>query len=80
MCIYNSFIDNSVAWCSAVLNDAQYIQVDFLHQVKITRIMVQEMDKDDGSVEQFVLEYSLDDKTWRNYTEYDITRVGTYPS
>ncbi|XP_028415474.1 uncharacterized protein LOC114538489 [Dendronephthya gigantea] len=72
---FKARLNNSVAWCSAVLNDTQFIQVDFLHEVKITKLIVLGMDKDVGSVEQFVLEYSLDDKTWRNYTEHDMTRV-----
>ena len=70
-------VDNSQGWCAAVLDDAQFLQIDFVHEVKITKILVRGVDSDVG-VEQYILEYSLDQKKWRNYTEYGMTKVSRY--
>ena len=68
-------VDNSQGWCASVLDDAQFLQVDFVHKVKITKILVQRVDTDAG-VDQFILEYSSDQKKWKNYTKYGMTKVG----
>ena len=70
-------IDNLHGWCAAVLGDKQFLQIDFIHEVKITKLLVQGLIMHVG-VELFFLEHSLDDKNWRNYTEYGTTRVGGY--
>ncbi len=60
-----------------MLDDTQFLQVDFIHEVRITKLLVQGLNVHVG-VELFALEYSLDDKNWRNYTEYGTTRVGRH--
>ena len=60
-----------------MLDEAQFLQIDFIHEVRITKLLVQGLNAHVG-VELFVLAYSLDDKNWRNYTEYGTTRVGRY--
>ena len=59
------------------MDDAQFLQIDFVHKVKIAKLLVQGLTMHTG-VELFFLEYSLDDKNWINYTEYSMTKVGRY--
>ena len=71
------YLDGPNAWCAAVLDQHQFLQIDFIHQVRITKIAVRGRNTSTQStgVERFVLGYSTDCQKWENYTEYGSLKV-----
>lgn len=71
---YPFYLDGSAGWCAAILDQNQFLQVEFIRQVRITKISVRGKDVTSG-IEQFFLEHSVDDQKWDNYTEYGTLKV-----
>jgi len=68
----NTFLSTAGAWTASVQNSQQYLGVDLGTQdgdaFIITRVYTQGRQGSDEFVTEFTLEYSMDNRTWAEYT------------
>lgn len=68
--------DPTGAWTASVQNSAQYLAVDLGAEHIVTRVYTQGRQGSDEFVTEFTLEFSMDNKTWEEYTnEFGLTEI-----
>jgi hypothetical protein len=64
------------AWTASVQNSMQYLAVDLGSTHIVTRVYTQGRQGSDEYVTEFTIEFSMDNKTWEEYTnEFGLTEV-----
>ena len=60
--------DPTGAWTAGVQNKQQFLGIDFGAEYIVTMVMTQGRQGSDEYVTEFTLEFSMDNKTWTEYT------------
>ena len=64
------------AWCAFISNTKQYIQLDFMRNTCVTRIVTYGRRQKSHWVKRYKIQFSSDEVIWHNYTENGFVKVG----